>query len=497
MSLESRALSLRIWALLLPPVGLSLLWKGPRTLAQKLLGTLGILLYCLPYSALVIWLLVQFTGLQVEWRGGFPPVLTYSKTTPNYDAVEKNRTQQAKRGGQVLEHHSSSLVGAYWTDFRGPNRDGRYEQTSILTKWPAEGLRELWRQPIGGGYGSFVVAEGLAFTIEQRREFETVAAYDFATGRELWTNSWPALFQESMGGDGPRATPTYHAGRIFAQGAEGELRCLEAATGRLIWSKNILSDNGVGNVSYGMAASPLIVDGKVIVQPGGPNGKSVVAYDEATGATVWKSLSDPAAYSSPMIVNLAGQRQLLIVTATRAVGLAVDSGKLLWEHPWVVKLDNRNIVQPVILGTNRFFLSAGYGTGCEAVEITQSKTGLSAQTIWKNTLLKNKFASSVFWQGCLYGLDEDILTCLDAATGERKWKDGRYDYGQLLLADGHLVILGGNGTLALVRAIPDRYEELAQFPAIHGKTWNNPAIAQGKLLVRNAVEMACFDISGR
>jgi outer membrane protein assembly factor BamB len=142
-------------------------------------------------------------------------------------------------------------------------------------------------------------------------------------------------------------------------------------------------------------------------------------------------------------------------------------------------------------------LSAGYGTGCEAVEITQGNTGLSAQTIWKNTLLKNKFASSVFWQGYLYGLDEDILTCIDAATGERKWKDGRYDYGQLLLADGYLVILGGNGTLALVRATPDRYEELAQFPAIHGKTWNNPAIAQGKLLVRNAVEMVCFDISGR
>jgi outer membrane protein assembly factor BamB len=186
-----------------------------------------------------------------------------------------------------------------------------------------------------------------------------------------------------------------------------------------------------------------------------------------------------------------------MVTATRAVGLGIGDGKLLWETPWVVKMNNRNIAQPVVLGTNRFLLSAGYTTGCEAVEITRTGMNFSAQVVWKNTLLKNKFTSSVFWQGFVYGLDEDILTCLDAATGERKWKDGRYGYGQLLLASGHLVILGGDGTLALVRATPERYEELARFPALQGKTWNHPAIAQGRLLVRNAVEMACFDLMGK
>jgi outer membrane protein assembly factor BamB len=196
-------------------------------------------------------------------------------------------------------------------------------------------------------------------------------------------------------------------------------------------------------------------------------------------------------------VNLAGRRQLLIATEKRMVGLAIEDGKLLWEHPWVVKLGNRNIAQPVILSSNRFFLSAGYGTGCEVVEITKSDAGFSARTVWKNTYLKNKFSSSVFWQGYIYGLDEDMLTCLNADTGERQWKDDRYGYGQLLLAEGYLIVLSGEGELALVKASPERHIELARFPAIHGKTWNHPAIADGKLLVRNAVEAACFDVSGK
>ena len=130
------------------------------------------------------------------------------------------------------------------------------------------------------------------------------------------------------------------------------------------------------------------------------------------------------------------------------------------------------------------------------VEVSRTGPGFSARTVWKNKVMKNKFASSVFWQGHLYGLDEDILTCLDAESGERKWKQGRYGYGQLLLASGHLVVLSGEGELALVRAVPEKCEEIARFQAIHGKTWNVPAIAEGRLLVRNALEMACFELGG-
>jgi outer membrane protein assembly factor BamB len=491
---------IRLVTLLLPPAGLWLLWRGRGfTLRRKLLGTLGALGYSLIYLAGIVLLLMRFAGLEVEWRGGFPPVLTFHKTKPDIRAVEAHRATQTNR---VLLNLSAGAASpaAYWTDFRGSNRDGHYTERPILTNWPAGGLKKLWSQPIGGGYASFVVADGRAFTIEQRREREVVTAYDVATGRELWAHSYPAAFSESMGGDGPRATPTYHAGRVYSLGAEGEFVCLEAASGRSHWRKNILHENRAANLYFALSTSPLIVDDKVVVLSGGLEAggaenshRTVLAYDKVTGARVWSSLQDTQAYTSPMLVHLAGRRQLLVVTSRHAVGLAPEDGALLWEFPWRVQYDNA-IAQPVLAGTNRFVLSAGYGTGAVLVEVTGTSTGFSAKEVWRNKNLKNKFNSSVFWNGFVYGLDEGILTCLDAATGGRRWKEGRYGYGQLLLANGHLVVLGGEGELILVRANPERHEELARFQAIRGKTWNHPAMADGKLLVRNAVEMACFEI---
>ena len=389
-----------------------------------------------------------------------------------------------------------------WSDFRGPNRDGRYTAGPIRTNWPREGLPRLWKQPVGGGYASFVVADGRAFTIEQRRDQEVVAAYDVKTGRELWTNAWNASFEESMGGDGPRATPTYHDGHVYALGAEGELRVLDAAKGTVVWRRNILSDNGASNVSWGMSASPLIVDDKVVVLPGGTRGNSIVAYNKATGDPVWQSLNDEASYTSPMLVTLGGVPQILAVTATRVVGLTAETGALLWEYPWST-FNGINVAQPIVFthnGRDRIFMSASYGHGAAVFELTPSSAAegrahrLQATTVWENERMKNKFTSSVLHKGHIYGLDESILASVNAETGELNWKGGRYGYGQLVLAGDHLVVLTEDGDVVLVNATPSRHEEVARFPAIEGKTWNHPVIADGKLLVRNIQEMAAFDI---
>jgi outer membrane protein assembly factor BamB len=385
---------------------------------------------------------------------------------------------------------------ASWTDFRGPNRDGRYTATPIRTSWPREGLRRLWKQPVGAGYASFVVADGRAFTIEQRRNQEVAAAYDVQTGRELWTNAWTASFEESMGGDGPRATPTYHEGRVYVLGAEGELRVLDAAKGTLAWRRNILSDNGADNLSWGMSAAPLIVDDTVVVLPGGTRGSSVVAYNKATGAPVWKALNDEASYTSPMLVTLGGVRQLLVVTAARVVGLTPDKGTLLWDYPWST-FNGINVAQPIVFthnGRDRIFMSASYGHGAAVFELTNAGGRFQAKTIWENERMKNKFTSSVLHKGHIYGLDESILASVNAETGEQNWKGGRYGYGQLVLAGDHLVVLTEDGDVVLVNATPARHEEVARFPAIEGKTWNHPVIADGTLLVRNIQEMAAFDI---
>ena len=362
-----------------------------------------------------------------------------------------------------------------------------------MATWPPQGPPRLWRKPLGGGYASFVFGNGKAFTIEQRRENEVVVAYDLKTGREVWSHSWKEAFSEAMGGDGPRATPTWDEGRIYALGAAGELRCLDGESGSRIWSKNILQENGAENLQWGMAAAPLVLGDALIVLPGGPSGKSVVAYDKRTGASLWSALDDKQAYVSPMLVTLAGQRQILIVTATRAVGLTLE-GKLLWEYPWSTEYDI-NASQPVIVDADRFILSAGYGHGAAMVRVSKAGAGFTATRVWENTRMKNKFSSSVLHNGYIYGLDEAILACVDAGTGELKWKGGRYGYGQIMLAGNNVIVAAEDGDVALVRATPEKHDEIVRFSAIEGKTWNHPAISQGILLVRNATEMAAFRVN--
>lgn len=387
---------------------------------------------------------------------------------------------------------------AYWTDVRGPARDGRYSQAPVLRIWPAEGLQPLWRQPVGAGYAGFVIAHDRAFTIEQRGRSEVVSAYDVKTGRELWTRTTPALFEEAMGGDGPRATPTWANGLVYALGALGELQCLDAATGRVLWRVNILDDNGARNLQWGMSASPLVLGEAVIVLPGGPNGRSVVAYHARTGQRLWSSLDDQQAYTSPMLVRLAGRDQLMVVSATRVMGLTPERGDLLWAYPWA-GAGGINVAQPIVVGDDRVFISAGYGVGAALVELTSRADSptFDVREVWRNSSMKNKFTSSVLHEGFVYGLDEAILACVDVATGRLKWKGGRYGYGQLLLAGDRLVVLTEGGDLVLVSASPTRHEELGRFSAIEGKSWNHLALDQGRLLVRNLQEMAAFDISAR
>lgn len=494
-------------AILLPPIGLVALWLRRDTQTGiKVFGSLGILALTAAYAYFLFSsgtdpnLNAHYDELErqrAEQRA-HPPA---PATPPGAEAqpAESSNTNSAGNANESRPEAAKTVaksVRNYWTDFRGPARDGRYDETPILTQWPAEGLPLLWKQPIGGGYASFVVAEGMAFTIEQRRGQEVAAAYDVATGRELWTHGWNANFVESMGGDGPRATPTWEEGRLYVLGAVGDLRCLESKTGKLIWSKNILADNDAQNLQWGMSGSPLIVDDKVIVLPGGTSGKSVVAYNKLTGAPVWKSLNDQQAYTSPMLITLAGKRQVVVVSANRVVGLEIDDGSLLWEYPWNTQM-GINSSQPVVIDKNRFFISSGYSKGAALVEVTASGNRFAARKIWENNSMKNKFNSSVLYNGYVYGLDEGILTCVNVETGERKWKGGRYGYGQLLLANGHLVVITEQGELVLVKAAPDQYTEVAKFPALEGKTWNYPAIADNRLLVRNQTQMACFNLSGK
>jgi outer membrane protein assembly factor BamB len=281
---------------------------------------------------------------------------------------------------------------------------------------------------------------------------------------------------------------------VYALGATGEFRVLDAGTGALHWRVNILDDNAADNLPWGMAASPLVVDDLVVVLPGGPAGRSVVAYDRRTGTRRWSALNDKQAYSAPMLATIDGRRQMLIITSRRVVSLTPENGELLWEYPWPTANDI-NASQPVILPPgNRVLLSSGYGHGAAAIEVTSNGGRHGTRLLWEHGRLKNRFSSSVVHDGFIYGLDETILTCVNAQTGEVVWKGGRYGHGQFVLASGHLVLLTEDGDLVLVRATPERHDEVARFAVLEGKTWNHPALDNGRLLVRNLAQMAAFDL---
>jgi outer membrane protein assembly factor BamB len=449
-------------------------------------------------------------GLRIVQYGGGRIHFAFTKSADARGAeIEKHREAQRAQAPAPLpvlpdpaspapsatssaEKPSAATVprSTHWTSFRGPQRDGHYRQQPVRTDWGAA-LTPLWKQPVGGGYASFVVADGRAFTIEQRGRREVAAAYDVVTGRELWTSAWNALFQEQ--GDGPRATPAWHDGRLYVLGATGEFRALDAATGRTLWRTDILADAGAGNLDFGTSASPLVVDDTVVVLPGGANGQSVVAYQRQSGKRVWGALDDGASYSSPMLVTLAGVRQILTFTATRLVGLSPENGRLLWELPWRA---GNQASQPVIAAPDRVFISTGGGLDATMLQLTAGAEGqLTVRELWRTNRMNNHFTSSVLHDGFIYGLDESILTCLDASTGDLKWKGGRYGFGQVMLASGHLIVLTEQGELALVRADPKAHQEITRFPAIEGKTWNHPAMSDGILLIRNIEEMAAFDLT--
>jgi outer membrane protein assembly factor BamB len=437
----------------------------------------------------------------VHFTGDMTPIVHFrwEESQEQREALlQSHRQEQAKKG----KPGTISLVSQNdndYPEYRGRKRDGIVAGVS-LTSLDKDKVKQIWRQPCGGGYSGFAVAGQGAVTIEQRGGEEVVVCYEAATGKECWTYPYPALFKEAMGGPGPRATPTIADGDVYSLGATGILVRLDGSSGKEKWKVNILESNK--NLYWGMSGSPLVFDQLVVVNPGtqqeSVQGRAVVAYDRETGKEVWGAGSTQGAYSSPMLATLAGRRMILIFDAVEVAGYDATKGDKLWRKEWKTQNDI-NVAQPVVLPGNQVFISSGYGHGCAMLKVSEANGQFDGTEVWPNNPnpdMRCKFSNPVYYEGSLYGLDEsERLVCVDAATGKRKWKDGRYGHGQLLLAGDKLVILSEIGQLALVEASPKAFHELGRFQALKGeKTWNYPAMVGKRVFVRNHEEMACYEL---
>ena len=379
---------------------------------------------------------------------------------------------------------------ANWPQWRGPNRDGISKETGLLKQWPAEGPPLVWKATgAGRGFSSFSLANGRLFTMGLRGDREFVIAFDVATGKEAWATPHGGAFRNDRG-DGPRGTPTVDGDRVYALGGSGDLSAIEARTGKLVWTKNILREFGGRNITWGISESPLIVGNKVLVNPGGPDA-SIVALNKSDGSVIWKSQSDKAGYSSAIPLQVNGGTQVIFFTSQRAVGLDLNDGKLLWEYQ---RPSNNvaNIATPIARG-NRVFISSDYGTGGGVVEIKQDGT---AQELWFTKEMRNHHSSSVLVGDHLYGFSSAILTAMKFDSGEVAWRDRSVGKGSLVYADGRLYLFSERGVVGLAEATPTGYVERGRFRIEAGdlETWTHPVVAGGRLYLRDQDTIYAYDV---
>jgi outer membrane protein assembly factor BamB len=385
-----------------------------------------------------------------------------------------------------------------WTEFRGPDRDGVIRGVTIAGDWDTAPPRQLWRQRVGPAWSSVLVIGDRLFTQEQRDQQEAVVCYRAATGEELWVHEDRARFWEAVSGAGPRATPTFADGRLYTLGATGILNCLDAATGKQYWSRDITALADSKPPLWGYSGSPLVTDGVVVVFAGGPGDRGLLALRTDSGETAWTAAAGQGSYSSPQAATIAGKRQCLFLGDRGLTAVDPATGSVLWQHGLAMPGAPRT-AQAHALGDGRLVVGSLAGPGVVRIEVSRDGDAWKAAQVWATTQLKPEFPDLVVHQGHAYGLDVGILCCIDLATGKRCWRDGRYGRGQIMvLADqGVLLVLSETGEAVLVAADPRRHEVRGRFAALDGKTWNHPVIAHGRLYVRNAEEMACYKLDAR
>ncbi len=484
VSVATAGMGFLYWMYAIPLLSLAfVVWavaaRGLSDRARRVSMVATILLAC------GVWTLLRTGGITGELHSDF--AFRWSET-PEEQILARGDDVPAAR----LPAPAATEIEADWPGFRGPGRDSVIRGVSIETDWTKSPPIELWRRPIGPGWSSFAVGGDLLYTQEQRGEDEIVACYDARTGEPVWQHRDSARFYESNGGAGPRGTPTLRDGRVYSFGATGILNVLDAGDGSVVWSRDVASDTGVAVPGWGFASSPLVVGDVVIVAAEG----KLVGYDLATGAPRWFGADGGGGYSSPHPLIIDGVEQVLFQSGAGVISVAPADGTVLWEHPW----PGFRIVQPAVIADGDLLVNTtgpAAGISTRRIAVAQEPGGWIVEERWTSIRLKPYFNDFVVHEGHAFGFDGRILASIDLDNGKLEWKGGRYGHGQLVLLrdQGLLLVLSEEGELALVEAAPDRFREVARFPALPGKTWNHPVLVGDLVFVRNGEEMAAFRLS--
>ena len=394
--------------------------------------------------------------------------------------------------GAVLSASTASAQETFdWPQWRGPRRNGISAEKDFVTSWPKEGPHRVWTARVGVGYSSVAVVGGRLYTMGNVSDVDHVMCLDVATSKLLWDYRYPCAAADPNGYPGPRCTPTVDGNLVFTVSRNGHVLCLNATSGALVWTKNLVGDFGGRIPQWGFAGSPL-VEGDLLILETGASGRSTAALDKKTGRVVWANGNSAAGYGSPIAFDLARDRAVAVFSASGLTGRAASNGRILWHYNWRTSYDV-NATTPIIFD-DKIFISSGYGSGCALLQVSAG----SVQSVWSNKNMRNHMNSCVLWQGHLYGFDEGQLRCLDVITGAVKWSTPTYGKGSLMLADGRLILYGERGRLGLADASPAGFQEITAAQILGGSsTWAPPVLANGHIYCRSLGDLVRLDVSGK
>jgi len=393
----------------------------------------------------------------------------------------------------------STAEAADWPNYRGPNYNGISNETGWSATWPEGGPKVLWKKSIGTGFASMTVSNGRVYATGNIKDNDILYCFDAETGKEIWKKSYPCPLYKKNHEGGPSATPTVDGNAVYTFSKDGDAIRFNAATGQIVWHKNLNKELGLKHPKWYFASSPFIIDpsnagsgskpavGGMVILNAGSRG---IALNKADGSVIWESGKDPTGYATAVPFTMGNQKCVAIFAAKEIVGVVAATGKMVWQFSWKTKYE-ANIGDPIIFG-NLVFISSGYNQGCALLKIE----GSNVTEVWRNKNMRNHFNSSVLWKGYIYGFDERVLRCLDSKTGQVKWSQQGLGKGSLMLADGKLIILGERGKLVTAQASPEGFRELASAQILTGKCWTVPVLANAKIYARNANgQLVCIDVS--
>ena len=390
-----------------------------------------------------------------------------------------------------------SIVSAQdWPQILGPNRNGIYTGPEIVASFPRTGPPSLWKRDVGAGFAGPAVAGDRLILFHRVNNRETVEAMDANTGKTIWTFDYPTSYRDDFGFDeGPRAVPVIAGGRVFTHGADGMLHGIDFNTGKMLWSVDTRKVFEAPKGYFGVASSPVIDGTSVLVNVGGTKG-GIVAFDAASGKTMWTATADEPSYSAPIIAEINGQHTGVFFTRTGLVALDPASGRVLYQYRWRARqAASVNAATPIVNGS-QIFLSASYSTGAVLLQVANN----SVKPIWSgDESMSNHYSTSVLKDGYLYGFDGrqefgQTLRCVELATGKVMWNVDGFGAGTLLIAGETLVITRESGELALASASPKAFRFNARAQLIKGVVRAYPALANGRYYVRNDRQLAAFDL---